>query len=77
MHKGQNCVLKKTQTNYEQAKLSRRSSNHFRNSTERTVAEFQPKYKQTESFSDLKAGKPAKAEEPFDIESSKINIFKL
>ena len=75
--KGLNCVRKKTRPNYEQAKFSRRSLNQFRNLTERTVAESKPKYKHTENFHDLKADKPANAEETFDADISKINIFKL
>ena len=67
--KGLNCDLKTTRTNYEQTKFSRRSSNQFRNSTLRTVAESKPKYKHTESFSNPKADKPAKAEESLDAGS--------
>ena len=75
--KGQKLLPQNTRTNYEQAKFSRQSSNQFRNSTARTVAESKAKYKQTEHFPDRKADKPAKAEETFDADSSKINIFKL
>ena len=42
-----------------------------------TVVESKAKHKHTESFPDLKADKPAKAEETFDEDSSKIYIFKL
>ena len=41
-----------------------------------TVAESKAKHKHTESFPDLKADKPAKAEETFDEDSSKLYIFK-
>ena len=43
--------------------------------TERTVVKFKPKYKNTEFFSDLKAGKLAKAKETFNAGRSKISIF--
>ena len=75
--KGLNWVRKKTQTNYEQAKFSRRSSNQFRNSTERTVAKSKPKYEHSKHFPDIKAVKPAKAEKTVDADRSKINILKL
>ena len=75
--KGRKLRPQNTRTNYEQAKFSRQSSNQFRNLTERTVAESKAKYKHTENFPDLKADKPAKAEETFDEDSSKIYIFKL
>ena len=66
-----------TRTNYEQAKFSRQSSNQFRNLTERIVADSKAKYEHTENFPDLKADKPAKAEETFDADFSKMNIVKL
>ena len=77
LSKGRKLRPQNTRTNYEQAKISRQSLNQFRNSTERTVAESKAKYKHTESFPDLKADKPAKAEETCDAASSKINVFKL
>ena len=43
----------------------------------RTVAQSKAKYKRTEHFADLKADKPAKAEETFDADSLKKFIFKL
>ena len=67
--KGKKLRPQNTRTNYKQAKISRRSLNHFRNSTEMTVAESKAKYKHPESFPDLKADKPAKAEETFDEDS--------
>ena len=63
--------------NYEQAKFSQESSNQFRNWTERTVAKSKAKYEYTEIFPDLKADKPAKAEETFDAVSFKKYVFKL
>ena len=74
---GRKLCPQNTRTNYEQAKFSRRSSNQFRNLTERTVAESKAKYKQSESFPDLNADKPAKGEETFDKDNSKINLFIL
>ena len=59
--KGLDCNLKTIRTKYKQAKFSRRSSNQFRNSTERNVAESKPKYEHTEKFPVLTADKPAKA----------------
>ena len=76
--KGRKSHPQNTRTNYEQAKFSWQSSNQFRNATERTVAKSKAKYKHTESFTDLNADKPAKAEESFDEDSwERNNIFKL
>ena len=71
--KGRKLRPQNTRTNYEQAKFSRQSSNHFRNSTERNVAESKAKYEQTENFPDLNADKLAKAEETFDTDKSKFD----
>ena len=59
--------------NCEQAKFSQQSSNQFRNSTQRNVAESKAKYEQTENFPDLNADKLAKAEETFDTDESKFD----
>ena len=59
----------KTQTNDKQAKFGRKSSNQFRNLTERSRAKSKAKYKHGENFPDLKAVKPTKPEESFDENS--------
>ena len=64
--KGRKSGPQNTRTSYEQAKLSRQSSNQFRNLTESSVAKSKAKYKHTVNFPDLKTDKPAKTEKSFD-----------
>ena len=71
--KGRKLRPQNTRTNYEQAKFSLQSSNQFRNSTERNIAESKAKYEHTENVPDLNADKPAKGEETFDADSSKFD----